>query len=125
MASTNPFQVLGNLTYPPSQGGQVTNLPFGFSGSFTSLMDERLVLTGPGTTSVSFGSVTGAKILLLEYEVTTGAVAIILHLNGSTDDLELTPGGFLLFGSPNPQTGLSSLSLEITADAVVRVRVLG
>jgi hypothetical protein len=124
-ASTNPFQMQGTLSYPPESGAQQVPLPFGLSGSFTSLMDERLVMTGAGTQAVSFGSITNAKLLLVEYELTQGAAAIQLHINGSTDDIELTPGGVLLLGSPAPVAGVSSLGIERTSDAVVRVRILG
>lgn len=124
-ASTNPFQVQGTLNYPPEQGAQQVALLFGLSGAFTSLMDVRLVMIGAGTTEVPFGSIENAKLLLLEYESTTGALPVLLHINGSTDGLELTPGGMFLYGSPNPLAGLASLGIERTADAVVRVRVLG
>jgi hypothetical protein len=124
-ASTNPFQLQGTLSYPPAQGSSPEPLPFGLSGSFTALTDTRLVMSGAGTTNVPFGTVVNAKLLLLEYEAAEGAVAVQLHINGSTEDLELTPGGMLLFASPTPVSGLTSLSVERTGDAVIRVRLLG
>jgi hypothetical protein len=124
-ASTSPFVLQGTLSYPPEQEQAQLPLPFGLSGVFTSLMSERLVMTGIGNLEVPFGSVVGAKVLLLEYELAEAAAVITLHINGSTDGLELSPGGVLLFASPNPTVGLTSLNIACTVDAVVRVHVLG
>lgn len=122
--STAPYVLQGTLSVAlPDQ--QEVPLPFGLSGSFSELMSQRLSMTGSGTTPVAFGTITGAKALLLKYEATQGAAVVKLHINGSTDDLELSPGGVFLFGSPNPTEGFVSLSIEHTADADMTVLILG
>jgi len=124
-ASTNPFSVLGTLTFPPDEGQQQVSLAFGLSNQFTSVLDMRLALTGAGTTVVPFGSVATAKLLLVEFEAASGAAPINLLINGGTDEIELSPGGLLLLASPTPQSGVAGLSIVRTTDAVVRVRLLG
>lgn len=124
-ASTNPFTVQGTLVIPPDEGATPISIPFGLSGSFTSVLDTRLALVGADTTVVPFGSVTNAKLLLVEYEAAQGAAPVNLLVNGGTDDLELSPGGFLLLASPTPQAGWAGLSIVRTTDAVIRVRLLG
>jgi hypothetical protein len=123
--STNPFVVQGTLVYPPDEGQQQVSLPFGLSGAFTSVLDTRLVLAGAGTTLVPFGSVVNAKLLLVEVELAQAAAPVNLHVNGGTDDLELSPGGLLLMASPSPTDGWARLEIVRTTDAVVRVRLLG
>jgi len=123
-ASTAPFVLQGTLTVT-LPGQPPTPLPFGLSGAFSSLMSERLIMSGAGTEDVSLGTIVGAKLLLLEYVAAEGAAAITLHINGSTDGLELSPGGVLLYGSPNPTIGLTALSIERTVAAEVLVHVLG
>lgn len=124
-ASTNPFQVQGTVTYPPDEGQQAVSIAFGLSGTFTSVADTRLVMTGAGNLTVPFGSVASAKLLLLEYEAAQGAAPVNLRINGGTDDLEISPGGMLLLSSPSPQAGLTELQIVRTTDAVVRVRLFG
>ena len=123
-ASTSPFVIQGTVSYPPDQGQQQVSLPFGLSNQFVSLQDSRLVMTGVGTQDVPFGSIENAKMLLVEYEA-GGTASVQLHINGSTDGIEMQPDGVLLYGNPNPQAGISELSIERTADATVRVRILG
>lgn len=124
-ASANPFVLQGTLSYPPDVGQQPVGIPFALSGSYNTLADLRLEMTGPVTEVVPFGSVDGVKVMLIEYEVTPGAAPIQLNVNSGTDDIELTPGGFWAYGNPNPVAGITALSIVCTADAVVRVRLLG
>jgi hypothetical protein len=126
-ATTNPFTLQGTLTLPPDEGAQQVPISFSLSGSFTSLLESRLVMTGAGTTVVPFGTVgtPGAKVLVIEYEAAVGAAPVQLNFNGGTDDIELAPGGLLVYASPVPVAGLTSLSIVRTTDAVIRVRLLG
>lgn len=124
-ASTNPFTVQGALSFPPDDGAQLQSLPFSISGTYTAVMDERLTLAGASTDDVAFGTVANVKALLVEYPLVEGAAAIQLHVNGSTDGIELSPGGLIVYASPTPTVGISALSIEHTVDAVVRVRLLG
>lgn len=124
-ASTNPFVLQGTLSYPPDVGQPPVSISFELSGNYTTLLDARLEMTGAGTEVVPFGTVAGVKVMLIEYEVTAGAAAIQLNVNSGTDDIELTPGGFWAYGNPVPAAGITALSIVRTADAVVRVRLLG
>lgn len=124
-ASISPFVLQGTLSYPPDVNQQPVGIPFGANGTYTTLLDARLVMVGAGTEVVPFGTVAGAKVLLIEYEVTTGAVAVQVNVNGGTDDIELSPGGFWAYSNPIPVVGITALSIVRTADAVIRVRLLG
>jgi len=124
-ASTNPFVLQGTLSYPPDVNQQPVAIPFGGSGNYTALLDVRLVMTGPGTEVVPFGTVAGVKVMLIEYEMTTGAAPVQINVNGGTDDIELSPGGSWAYTSPTPVAGITAISIVRTADAVVRVRLLG
>lgn len=126
-ASSNPFKVSGTLSFPPDEGQQAVPVVFGLTGQYKSVLDTRLALVGSGTTVVPFGSVgaPGAKLALVEYEAEQGASPIQLKFNGGSDPLELSAGGFFSYGSPNPVTGITSMSIVRTGDATVRVRLFG
>lgn len=124
-ASTSPFTVEGTLTFPPEDGLQPAPIPFGVAGQFTSLSDVRLALTGSGTKSVDFGTIAKAKALLVEYDADALAAVVNLHVNGGNDDIELAPGGFIMYGNPSPSVGITQLSIDYTSAAAIRVRLLG
>lgn len=123
--SSSPFTVQGSLQYPPDDGQAQLSVPFGLSNSFTSLLDTKLNLSGTSTTTVPFGSVAAAKLLLVEFEAAQGAQPVQLSFNGGTDELELSPGGILLLASPTPQAGVTALTVAHTSAATVRIRILG
>lgn len=127
MASTNSLVIQGTVTFPPDEGQAGVAVQFGLSTNYQPVIDSRLVMVGSGSQAVPFGSVIapGAKAALIEYENVPGAAVIKLRFNGGTDDFELSPGGFLLWGSPNPATGITSMTIVHTTDAVVRVRLFG
>lgn len=131
-ASNNPFTINGSLSFPPDEGQQQVAVPFGLAGNYKAITDMRLTLSGSGTQVVPFASVgsPGAKVVLVEYELPVGAAAqtaqpIQLHLNGGSEDIELSPGGFLIMGNPAPAVGITSLSLDYSSEATVRVRLMG
>lgn len=127
MASQNPFTFQGTLAFPPDEGQQPVPVAFGLANQYQSILDGRYVLTGSGSLVVPFGSVgsPGAKGMLIEVEAASGAQPVQVNVNGGTDDIEISPGGFLAYGSPNPATGITSLTIVYASDAVVRVRLFG
>lgn len=127
MATTNPLVLQGTLTFPPDEGQAAVPVQFGLQATYQSVLDTRLVMTGAGVQSVPFGSIgsPGAKAALIEFEATVGATPVEVRFNGSADGIELSPGGFLAYGSPNPGAGITALVIERTGDAVVRVRLFG
>lgn len=125
--STNQLVIQGSAQFPPDEGQPAAASPFGYSGTYTSVTDTKLVMPGSGTQVVPFGTVgsPGAKAVVLEYESAQGASPIKLRFNSGTDELELAPGGFFVYASPTPAVGLTSMSIVRTTDATVRVRVFG
>lgn len=85
------------------------------------------MLTGSGTAVVGFGSVGSPGVIgmLIEYALVTGAPPVTLTFNGDSVPMELSSGGFVAYGSPNPVAGITSLSISYTAAATLRVRLLG
>src|SRR6185503_14239807 len=110
---------------PPDDGVAAVPIPFGLQVAYVSEAESRLIMTGSGTQAVPFGTVASAKLLLLEYEQDAAGLPILVKFNGSADSIELKPGGFLAYGSPDPTSGITSISLVRTGDAVVRVRLFG
>lgn len=127
MASTNSLVIQGTLTFPPDEGQAAVPIQFGLSTNYQSVLDTRLVDTGSGSRVVPFGSVgsPGAKAALIEFDATEGAAVVKLRFNGGTDEFELSPGGFLVWGSPNPAVGITSITIVRTTDVVIRVRLFG
>jgi hypothetical protein len=127
-----PFTYAGTLSYPMDMGIEPTSIPVNFAGNFDSESKATLKLVGTGTQVVDFGTIlsTGAKVLQVEYDPDTSPAAqpIQLQFNGGgvPGQIELTPGGFLTFGSTAPTAaGILSLSIVHAANATVRVRILG
>jgi hypothetical protein len=121
---STPFSMSGVFTYPPDDGQPVATRDFSQSGQFNSKSEEDLVLVGAGTISVGFGTVAMAKAVLIEVAATASA-PIEVKLNGGTDVLEISPGGFWAYSSPAPSVGITALDIDYTADAKVKVRILG
>jgi hypothetical protein len=49
----------------------------------------------------------------------------MLVVNGGSDNIEISPGGFIAYSSPVPDEGLESAKIVYTDDATVRVYILG
>ncbi len=126
-ATSNSLVVQGSLQFPPDEGAPAAQVSFGFSGPYTQFLDTRLVMVGAGSQAVPFGSIIspGVKAFLVEYEPQVGGLPVSIRLNGSSDGVEITPNGTLLHINPTPNTGITSMTLVRTADAVVRVRLFG
>ena len=129
MATPIPFQISGQLTFPPDDGEANCDHPFSLSSSFDSSAVFKYELTGAGTKSVDFGSIdtTGAKAILIEIATdATAPVMVQFNGGGAPGQVELSAGGILAIASPVPTvSGVLSMDLVYTAAATVRVRVLG
>lgn len=127
MAASFSCSITGQLLVPPDEGAPPAPVQFGIVAQCQSEEGGRLVLTGSGTKVVSFGTVgsPGAKLVLIEYLTGTAAAPLELAFNSSSTPLELSPGGFLAYGSPTPQAGITSLTITYTSDCTLRVRLLG
>lgn len=129
MASPIPFELTGQLSFPPDDGEPNADHPFSLSDYYNHSAVFKYELSGSGTKSVDFGSIdtTGAKAI--EIEVATDATApVMVQINsgGVPGQIELSAGGIFAFGSPNPTaSGILSMDLVHTQSATVRVRVLG
>lgn len=126
MATELSFTFTGTLLVPPDEDAAPAQVSFGTTGTFKSENTARLALTGSGSTSVSFGTAgsPGVKGFLIEVLQDAVAAPVLLKFDGSADGLEVSPGGFLAFGSPAPVAGVVSLIITHTTDVTVRFRVM-
>lgn len=119
-----PVQVSLSLSAPPDAGLPAEVLPFLVNLSVEQRSFQRLVLTGNGTHSVSFGTIAGAgaKLVLLSVEQTTGAAPVLVAYNGgdAAGRQEVSPGGYMVLVSPNPVAGIQSIIVTHTADCVIK-----
>jgi len=126
---TTPVTFTGTLQYPSDLSLPPDQVPFNAATTITSAQpDQVLNVTGSGTQAVPFGTVgaPGAKLVAVRYDPQTGGLPILLHFNGdTTHPIELTPGGFIMFISPNPAEGITALSFDYTAACQVKVWILG
>lgn len=119
-----PFSFQGTLVYPPDSGQPAATRAFSNSGAFTSKQESFLSIVGATTKVVNFGTVVGAKVVLIELDA-SAAAPINLLFNSSVTPIEVAPGGFLALSSPAPSSGIIALSIVTTMDAVVRLCILG
>jgi len=124
---STPFTFSGSLYYPPDVGLAMAAQPFGLTGSFESKNEQELNITGAGTITVSFGTLgdPGAKGLLIEVDPSGVNALIIVNINGGTDNIEISPGGFMALGSPSPVDGITELDIVSTTANKVRIRIIG
>ena len=125
---STPFTLGGSLDLPGAPGLPAQPLPFGLTNQYDSKAEFEFNLpSGSGTQVVNFGSMpaAGAKAVLVQYESKAGAPVVLLTVNGGDEAIELSNGGFLAFGSPTPNDGVTSLSIAYTGAGRVRVWLLG
>ena len=130
MATATPFTLQGFFRYPPDDGSPEADRDFSVQSSYLSKSEVDLNLVGAGSYTANFGTLTalGAKGLLVEVAAAApGATAapINVRFNGGAEDVEISQGGFLAFGSPNPVAGILGLEIIHTQNACVKIRVLG
>jgi hypothetical protein len=121
---STPYTLSGSLIYPPDSGQPNATRSFSGSGNYDSKSEKDLVLTGAGTEVIDFGTVAKAKALVVEV-ASDAAAPVTFKLDGSADEHEISPGGFLAIGSPSPTAGITALSIVHTDDANVKVYILG
>lgn len=124
MAVSYSFE--GKLLLPPHPSLPQSAIPVSGSSAYGSKSDDEFELTGSGTQTVNFGTISspGVKGLFILYEVQTNAAPLLLTVNGGNQPIELSPGGFWAFMSPNPSAGITTLSIAFTATCKVRVILL-
>jgi hypothetical protein len=130
MAPTpQPFSFAGALQLAQDQSLPQDPIAFNSSSQFVSLASEVLNLVGSGTQAVNFGSIAGAgaKGVFVRYDAAQapGALPILCSINGGSQPLEVTPGGFIAWMNPSPVSGAVSMSIAFTASCQVRVWLLG
>lgn len=126
MATELSFSFAGILSVPPDEEAPPAQVNFGMSGVYASENTARLSLTGAGNATVSFGTAgsPGVKGFLIEVLPDPAAAPVLLKFNGSADGMELSPGGFMAYGSPTPATGVTALVITYTTAVTVRIRVM-
>ena len=126
--AAKPYTLSAQVTLPPDDGQPTSIRDLIASGSFTHKVELELVMDASGDEAISFGSIpsTGAKLVLVEYPVTTSADApITVTVNGSTPGVPISAGGGILLSSPTPTGGgIVSMSINHTTTGVVKVTLL-
>jgi hypothetical protein len=129
MAPTpQPFAFAGTLQLAADQSLPQDPIPFNVSSQYVALQKSLLSLTGTGTVNVPFGSISapGAKGLAIRYDSgQVGAAAVQVTINGGSQPLEVTPGGFIVWINPTPAAGVTAVSIAYTASCQLNVWVLG
>lgn len=122
-----PFTVELTLSIPPDAGQDLAPVQYSYSGTVNSAVEYKLDLTGSGTKTLDFGTApaAGAKFILVKVEPAQGVAPVLVRPNGGTVAEEVSSGGAKMLCSPAPSAGITSMTLEYTSDATVRVWVLG
>lgn len=126
--AAKPYTLSAAVTLPPDDGQPIATRDLIASGSFTHKVESELVLPASGTRVIDFGTIpsTGAKLVMVEYPLTTVADAPInLLLNGGIVGIPLSPGGGAILSSPTPTgAGITALSIVHTTTGTVKVTLL-
>lgn len=123
-----PFQAQGTVVLPEAPGLPATPVSFGIADQYESLTRAEFLFTDTsGTQVVDFGTIPegGAKCVFLTYVADSGITDVALTINGADHSIPVSPGGFLLFASPVPATGVTSLSIAYTGAGRVSVWLMG
>lgn len=103
-------------------------LPFSIANQYDSRVEYELALpSSSGTKELDFGTLpsAGCKALLVIYDAQTGAAPVNISFNESATPVELSAGGFIVFASPNPSTGITGMSVAYTTSGKLRIWILG
>lgn len=125
-----PLTITATMVTPPLDGQPDCPFPVAFMSQYDHLVRERLTLTGSGTKAVDFGSLTGvgakAVIITVDTDASPAALPVNVVLNGGVTNIEVSRGGFLLYGSPVPTaSGITSLSIVYTSAVKLHVWIFG
>jgi hypothetical protein len=124
---STPVKVSVSLELPGAPGLAFQTIPLVFSGQYDHKMESELVFpASAGSTSIPFGSipVTGAKCVILYYEADTASLPILITVNGGTEPIQMTQGGFYVYVAPSPTDGITSLSVSYTGAGRLRAWLL-
>lgn len=126
--AAKPFTFSAVASLPPDDGQPDGNRDLTASGSFTHKQEAELKISGAGTTVVGFGTIpaTGAKLVIVDYEITTPAdPPINILINGGVVGIPISAGGGMAISSPNPTgAGITALSIVATGAGTVKVTLL-
>ncbi len=117
------FSIAATLNLPGGPTLPNDPIPAQVSSNFDHQSEGRLVLSGSGTKVVDLGTASspGLKCLLVMVESSNIASPVEIRVNGSsTGGVEVSPGGFMAFGSPSPVTGITQLSIVYSSSVTVR-----
>lgn len=124
-----PLSISVNVQTPSVEGQPDCPFPLSLTTQYDHLTKHRLTFTGSGSKSVDFGSLaTGAKAVLVTVDADTSpsAAPITFAVNGGTDAIEVSPGGFALLGSPSPTaSGITAMDITYTASVKMYVWIFG
>lgn len=125
-----PFNVSAEFSVPPYTGTPECPVPLAANGTYESKGSGRLSLSGTGTAALNFGGLAaaGAKLVVVQVapDASLAAQPVDVTFNGSSDAVQLSPGGFLLVHNPKPTaSGLLSGQVAHTANAIVWYWVFG
>ena len=126
--AAKPYTLNALVTLPPDDGQPISTLDLLASGSFTHEVKLELVLDAAGDEVVPFGSIpsTGAKLVFVEYPVTSSADApITVTINGADVGIPISAGGGIILSSPNPTGGgITEMSINHTTTGTVKITLL-
>lgn len=126
--AAKPFTFSAVATLPPDDGQPTGDRDISASGSFTHKQEAELKIAGASTTVVGFGTIpsTGAKLVIVDYEVTTPSdPPINILINGGVVGIPISAGGGLAISSPNPTgAGITAMSIVTTGAGTVKVTLL-
>jgi len=108
-----PFSLQGTFVFPPDDGEPNATRKFSQSGSFTQKSEH----------DVAFGTITAPKAIVLEVD-SSSLGPVNMRVNGGTDNIEISPGGFVVYSNPVPDAPITELALVHTVNARVQVRLL-
>lgn len=128
-ASTFNVQFAGSFTTPPYTGQPECPVPINYTAQYTRKTVQRFEKTGSGTGAVDLSNLptVGAKLIVVQVDPdsSSAALPIQVQINGSTDDIEISVGGFLAYGSPKPAVGITEVTFSYVSDVALWVWAFG
>jgi len=125
--TTTPFTLSGTLSLPPDDGQPIAPITKALSLAFDKLQESVFSFTGSGNQTVDMGSIVspGCKAVLISVDAGASVQPVLVKFNGASQGIELSAGGFLLYGNPTPAAGVTSLILTYANACKVRFWALG
>lgn len=125
-----PFSSEFKVLAPPVAGQPECPVPIAFSSSYDHRACYRLEFTGAGAKTLDLGTLgpNGAKMVILtvDPDPSPAAQPVLIAVNASAPGIEISPGGFMVIGSPKPTaSGALALTITRTTSAKMNVWVFG